>query len=82
MVSAWSERGGSTRATRLRRIVLTRDGGVCWICGRPGATTVDHVIPRAYGGTDELTNLRAAHAHCNYARRQRPAQVPATSRQW
>lgn len=26
---------------------------------------VDHVLPQALGGTDELENLRAAHPNCN-----------------
>jgi hypothetical protein len=31
----------------------------------PWAPTVDHIIPRALGGTDAKANLRAAHAKCN-----------------
>ena len=49
--------------------VIRRDGGICWICGQPGAGTADHVIPLAQGGTDDPTNLAAAHhvnpPHCN-----------------
>jgi 5-methylcytosine-specific restriction endonuclease McrA len=82
MASQWSERGGTRRAEVLRRMILTRDDHVCWLCGKRGANSVDHVIPRIYGGTDEPRNLRAAHLECNSRRRQRPAQVPATSRQW
>lgn len=33
----------------------------------PWAATVDHIIPRALGGSSELVNLRAAHAKCNNA---------------
>jgi 5-methylcytosine-specific restriction protein A len=53
-----------------RKRILERDGHVCWLCGRLGADTVDHVIPRARGGTNEDDNLRAAHAKCNYGRRE------------
>lgn len=48
---------------RLKQLVLARDRGVCHICGEPGANTADHVI--ALGGTDEPSNLRAAHRRCN-----------------
>lgn len=67
---------------QLRRAVLHRDRGVCWLCHKPGATTVDHVIPRAHGGPDTLANLRAAHTHCNYKRGTRLPRVPVTTRQW
>lgn len=53
---------------RTRDDVLARDGWVCWLCGQPGATTADHVTPVAHGGSDDPTNLRAAHASCNSAR--------------
>lgn len=31
----------------------------------PWAPTVDHIIPRALGGSNQASNLRAAHAKCN-----------------
>jgi 5-methylcytosine-specific restriction endonuclease McrA len=52
---------------RLR--VIERDNGMCYLCGLPGANSVDHVIPHAKGGTDAMTNLRAAHMTCNTAKR-------------
>lgn len=49
---------------RNRRILAVSD--VCHICGQPGADSVDHVIPLAHGGTEDLSNLRPAHMHpCN-----------------
>jgi hypothetical protein len=52
-------------------MAVARDGGMCGICGHPGAITADHIIPykdwpkNAAGnplpGLDDLTNLRAAH---------------------
>lgn len=51
---------------QARPIVLARAGGVCeWPgCDRP-ATTVDHIIPLAHGGTHHLANLRASCRRCN-----------------
>jgi 5-methylcytosine-specific restriction endonuclease McrA len=43
----------------------------CWICGRDGSNTADHVTPRSHGGTDALANLRPAHGPCNSARGNR-----------
>ena len=49
--------------TRIR--ILSRDGYVCGICGRDGANSVDHIVPRIRGGSHNDDNLRAAHAICN-----------------
>lgn len=64
---------GSRRNKRLppdwstrRLIVLKRDKGICYICGEPGADTVDHIQP---GDNHELSNLAAVHdrtpPHCH-----------------
>jgi len=56
---------GSTRAwRRTRAAVLARDGRRCRYCGK-WANTVDHVVPRARGGTDQPSNLVAACWPCN-----------------
>ena len=67
---------------QLHDWTIARDRGICWLCGRPGADTVDHVIPRALGGPDTLDNLRAAHRVCNSRRGTRLPTAPVTSRQW
>lgn len=55
-------RNGSTRQWRkLRDQILKRDGGICWICGQPGADTVDHLVPWVAGGPSQWANLSAAH---------------------
>ncbi len=43
----------------------TPTGGVCWLCGKPGADTKDHVRPLSKGGTNDPSNLRPAHRACN-----------------
>jgi 5-methylcytosine-specific restriction endonuclease McrA len=52
---------------KARQAVLKRDGYRCRYCGAP-ATTVDHVVPRSRGGSDDPTNLVAACARCNRAK--------------
>lgn len=34
----------------------------------PAGATVDHVIPRSEGGSDDPDNLQAAHRGCNQAK--------------
>lgn len=52
---------------RVRAEVLSRSD-LCHLCGLPGADTVDHIIPRAKGGTNDLRNLAPAHNQCNARR--------------
>ena len=56
---------GSTRKDRLpkdwrtrRNAVLTRDKGVCYVCGGRGSDAVDHVVP---GDDHSMSNLKAIH---------------------
>ena len=40
----------------------------CQHCGRwfpKSEIDVDHIVPRKYGGTDDLVNLQALCKHCN-----------------
>jgi hypothetical protein len=58
--------------------LAARDGWVCWLCDGPidpalpstlaGGATVDHVVPRSRGGSNEPANLRLAHRRCNGTR--------------
>jgi len=50
---------------RIRKRVLRRDQGICYVCGRPGATHVDHVVPASRGGSDDEANLRAICGECH-----------------
>lgn len=50
-------------ATRAK--VYAEHGTACAYCGDPDGTTIDHVIPRSKGGTDDLENLRPACRTCN-----------------
>lgn len=73
------KRSTSQRDRDRATIARTRAG--CWICGQPidyalphldpGAFVVDHVIPLAAGGADQLGNKRAAHRSCNRSKGKR-----------
>ncbi len=62
-----AQRGYDAAWRRLRRTILERDGYRCVWCGSP-ATQVDHLTPKAHGGTDDPANLGASCGSCNSAR--------------
>ncbi len=47
-----------------RTALLARDSKTCQYCFKPG-NTIDHVIPRARGGTHQWENVVAACTPCN-----------------
>lgn len=61
-------RWGGRKVSELRDLVIATYGDVCCLCGHRGSNTVEHVIPRARGGTDDIENLRPAHKSCNVSR--------------
>jgi 5-methylcytosine-specific restriction enzyme A len=63
--------GGGAWAT-VRRKVLERDLGYCYLCDRPGAREVDHLVEVSEGGTNDLTNLASCHAACHKRRHAEP----------
>jgi hypothetical protein len=48
-----------------RAMIYKRDGYKCMYCGSTKKLTIDHVIPRSKGGTDDWNNLTCACSHCN-----------------
>ena len=64
----------------MREIVLRRDAGICRCaeCAALGrvriATEVDHIIPKAEGGTDDPSNLRAINGDCHKIKTQAEAK--------
>lgn len=64
---AGPQSGRPWRQTRDR--VVRRDHGRCHLCGQPGATSADHLVPVAHGGAlHDLGNLAACHIDCNKIR--------------
>lgn len=59
---------GENVAPALRETILARDGYKCRRCTSTEDLTVDHIFPRAIGGTHAPTNLRTLCRSCNSAR--------------
>jgi 5-methylcytosine-specific restriction endonuclease McrA len=61
--------GGSDRIWKTppvnRREVLRRDRHTCQYCGSQKQLTLDHVIPRSWGGQHSWDNVVAACSPCN-----------------
>lgn len=61
-----------------RLAIYIRDGFACAYCGRdlrnaPAAeVTLDHLLPRVYGGNNDATNLITACRACNSSRQEKP----------
>jgi len=80
----------STTQRDRDRATLKRSGAGCGICGQPidyslphldpMAFVVDHVIPLAAGGPDELGNKQAAHRTCNRSKGARTDGGPVIRR--
>lgn len=72
------ERGYGSDWDKRRKRILTRDKGLCQPCLQQGvvapATQVDHLVPKAQGGTDEDANLQAICRACHQAKTAREAR--------
>jgi 5-methylcytosine-specific restriction endonuclease McrA len=67
----------TNQVTFSRRNIFKRDRFCCQYCGvQPGSTelTIDHVIPRAQGGTSSWTNCVLACIRCNARKADRTPQ--------
>lgn len=56
----------SSRRAKLGKIVLAGDPN-CWLCGQPGADSIDHVLPKHTHRELmwDLGNMKPAHGSCN-----------------
>lgn len=65
---------------RLKARIIRRDGGICHLCGKPGADSADHLRPVADGGDwYNPANLAAVHhdamPRCNRIRGNRTIEA-------
>ncbi len=58
------------RGSLTRGGIFRRDGGRCQYCER-AADSIDHVIPKSRGGTNDWRNMVAACRRCNSHKRDR-----------
>lgn len=63
---SWGQGRGGRPWRRKRDAVLLRDQYTCQVCGQVSEELeVDHIKPKAYGGSDDMTNLRAICVPCH-----------------
>lgn len=67
------QRGYDANWSRLRLVILQRDSYLCQVCLAKKqrvtqADAVDHIAPKAKGGTDDPANLRAICRACHLAK--------------
>jgi 5-methylcytosine-specific restriction protein A len=67
-----TERGYGAAWRKLRKSVLIRDNYLCKACEAKGiatpATDVDHIVNKARGGSDILSNLQSLCKECHRAK--------------
>lgn len=73
-----------TAATNFTVQVLRAYGRTCHLCGRPGATTADHLIPKSQRPDlmYDVTNARPAHRVCNSIRRTKALPTAYVAAGW
>lgn len=59
-------RPGTAAGRRIREYLIKRQEGKCAYCGREGQRlSVDHIVPRAKGGSGKIGNLAIVCVDCN-----------------
>jgi 5-methylcytosine-specific restriction enzyme A len=54
-----------------RNYVFDRDNHTCQNCGATEKLTIDHIIPLAEGGSNDLSNLQTLCLRCNTSKGDR-----------
>jgi 5-methylcytosine-specific restriction endonuclease McrA len=58
---------GSKHTAYMRKMLLKRDGDLCFFCGKPlkEDITIEHLLSMSKGGSNSIENLVLAHSLCN-----------------
>lgn len=67
-VDKTNRRSGSKKTSPVIRTLLDRDGDGCFYCQREMNTsdiTIEHLVSRAHGGPNHISNYVLAHTACN-----------------
>ncbi|NJL23595.1 MAG: HNH endonuclease [Leptolyngbyaceae cyanobacterium SM1_3_5] len=56
---------------QMRRYVFDRDQNRCQSCGATSELSIDHIVPLANGGTDDISNLQTLCCRWNSIESQR-----------
>ena len=66
-IGAQKNKATIVKRTPKVRTLLERDGGNCFYCHEPlkNDITVEHLVSRAHGGPNHISNLVLAHQQCN-----------------
>ncbi|MBZ9569989.1 HNH endonuclease [Methanobrevibacter sp. TMH8] len=65
MINHKLQRNDNQISKKKRNKVFKRDNYQCKLCGTTKNLTVDHIKPRANGGTNDLNNLQTLCCSCN-----------------
>jgi hypothetical protein len=72
---------GELQGYVARQYLLEREGGKCAYCGKKsGRLEVDHIVPKARGGSDRVSNLTLACRACNLEKGARDVKDFLTGR--
>ena len=59
---------GSKAKREKKLAIIARDGEGCRYCGEMDRLTLDHILPKCLGGTNEISNLQFLCFTCNQAK--------------
>lgn len=72
---SWYVKVPYKRILLTRKNIVKRDNYTCQYCGdKRGQLTVDHVIPKRFGGSDTWENMACACSRCNNKKGDRPPE--------
>ena len=69
------QRGYGWAWQKLRAKIIDRDP-VCLVCQMEWSVEVDHIRPKAHGGTDDEDNLQGICHHCHAKKSARDRRGP------